>query len=111
MAVDCFKLYELWDRELNIQYKRLREKLDAPGKKKLTDSQRDWLTFRDSTIAFSSHVLDFNYSAPGTMWIAIRAGVADTAMAKVVRNRTLMLLDWEKRWSRGSVDEESLLNE
>ena len=111
MAVQCHMLYELWDRELNIQYKGLREALDEAGRKKLTESQRDWIRSRDSTIAFNSHLLDFSYSAPGTMWIAIRAGVADSDMAGLVRNRTLRLREWRKRLARGPVDEESLLNE
>ncbi len=111
MAVTCFKLYELWDRELNIQYARIQGVLDAEGKRKLAESQRRWIEFRDSTFAFESYVLAFTYSAPGTMWIAIRAGEADKSMAGIARDRTLMLLDWEKRWARGPVDEESLLNE
>ena len=94
-----------------IQYKGLREALDEAGRKKLTVSQRDWIKSRDSTIAFNSHLLDFSYSAPGTMWIAIRAGVADSDMAGFVRNRTLRLREWRKRLARGPVDEESLLNE
>ena len=111
MAVTCFKLYELWDRELNIQYRRLQGVLDEEGRKKLTESQRDWIKFRDSTIEFNSYVLAFTYSAPGTMWLGVRAEVADKAMAGIVRDRTLMLLDWEKRWSGGPVNEETILNE
>ena len=45
------------------------------------------------------------------MWIGIRANVGIAARARVVRDRTLMLLEWEKRLARGPVDEESLLNE
>lgn len=96
-AAACFHLYELWDRELNIQYKKLRGALDAAGKEKLTASQRDWITYRDSTIAFDSHLLDLEYTEPGTMWIGPRADKADKSMAAVVRSRALLLREWQKR--------------
>lgn len=111
LAATCFHLYELWDRELNIQYKRLRSALDTAGKEKLTRSQKDWITYRNSTFAFNTHMLDFSYSAPGTMWASIRTDVGIRAMARVARDRTLLLLEWEKQRARGPIDEESLLNE
>jgi len=111
LAGTCFKLHELWDRELNIQYKRLRDALDSEGREKLTRSQKDWITYRDSTFAFNLQMLDFNYSAPGTLWVSIRAGAGVDAMARVIRNRTLMLIEWRRQHARGPVTEESLLNE
>lgn len=111
LAATCFKLHELWDRELNLQYRRLRNELDEAGREKLTRSQRDWIAYRDSTHAFTTHMLDFSYSAPGTLWHGIRADVGVATMAAVVRDRTLLLIEWEEQRARGPVDEESLLNE
>ncbi len=111
MAARCFRLFSLWDHELNLQYRSLMNALDAAGKQKLRKSQRAWLSVRDSTLALNAHVDDFSYRSPGTMWVGMRAERADRTMARMVRTRALMLREWHDRLARGPITEESLLND
>ena len=46
--------YEKSDAELNKTYKKLMGLLDSKFKKRLTETQRIWLKFRDSTCDFES---------------------------------------------------------
>lgn len=102
VGAKCFVGYQLWDRELNRAYKELMNSLDAEGKKILRDSQRKWLEYRDSTIAFNSFVMDqIHKNLEGTMWITIRADSADGTIAPIVKRRTLYLRAWKDSLKRG----------
>lgn len=51
--VTCLsQAYDAWDRELNVAYGALMEKLDAPSGALLRDAQRRWLAYRDADRAF-----------------------------------------------------------
>lgn len=51
--VECAgESYERWDRELNLQYKRLMAVLSPEGQEALRESQRKWIAFRDAEFAF-----------------------------------------------------------
>lgn len=51
--VECAgESYERWDRELNLQYKRLMDVLPPEGQQALRESQRKWIAFRDAEFAF-----------------------------------------------------------
>jgi uncharacterized protein YecT (DUF1311 family) len=54
--------FKAWDKELNKNYKLLLSKLDTKGKKKLKDSQRKWIFYRD---AESDFALYFHYDFMG----------------------------------------------
>jgi len=96
MDARCFVGYEVRDRELNVVYARLRKTLDPVGREELTESQRDWIRCRDSTAAFNSYTLDKYFDEPGTMWASMRARRADVTLSRIVKARTLLLLEWEK---------------
>ena len=94
-TVRCFLSYELWDRELNKYYKKLREELPEEGKKFLLHSQRAWIKNRDLAVNFNSFLLDHHYEGvEGTMFIALRAGDADSDISPLIKQRTLLLKRW-----------------
>ena len=90
----CFIGYEMWDRELNIYYKKLYSQLDKNGKQLLKKSQKAWLKERDLSIDFVSFLLDKKYTEPGTMYLLMRAGDADSMITPIVKQRALMLKKW-----------------
>ena len=64
----------LWDRELNIQYRKLMAQLAPAQKEKLKEAQRQWLKMRDSAAALSQSLLAKLYSGhEGTMYQALSA--------------------------------------
>jgi len=69
--VDCAdKAYKKWDAELNKVYKELMKLLDAESQKKLKESQKAWIKFRDEEFK----LLDSFYSKKdGTMFIPMHA--------------------------------------
>lgn len=93
-GIPCFIGYEMWDRELNIYYKKLHSQLDKNGKQLLKKSQKAWLKERDLNIEFNSLLLDKKYTEPGTMYLLMRAGDADSMITPIVKQRALMLKKW-----------------
>lgn len=93
-SISCFVSYELWDKELNIYYKKLMSKLTAKEKELLKESQKKWLEFRDKTIEFNSLMLDRNYDQEGTMFLLARVSVADSDISEIIKNRVLYLKNW-----------------
>lgn len=93
-SIPCFVSYELWDKELNIYYRKLMSKLTAKEKELLKESQKKWLESRDKTIEFNSLMLDKNYDQEGTMFLLDRANVADSDISEIIKNRALYLKNW-----------------
>jgi len=75
-----------WDKELNKSFKLLSSKLDTSGQRKLRESQRQWIIYRDKEIAFFMQL----YDRDGTMWNVIKN---ETGM-KLTRQRALELIDY-----------------
>ena len=70
MTQCVIKAADLWDIELNKNYKTLLELLNGEQKEKLKESQRQWINYRDSELEFSR---SFYKQMQGTMWIPIAA--------------------------------------
>ncbi|MCX4027808.1 DUF1311 domain-containing protein [Endozoicomonas sp. SM1973] len=60
-GVPCYIGVDLWDRELNIYYKKLNTKLNKKEKKLLKKSQKEWLKTRDATVEFMAEFLGDKY--------------------------------------------------
>ena len=56
-----------YDKLLNKYYKLLKSKLNEEDKKRLTDSQRNWILFRDSERILSNEISKEEYSGGGTI--------------------------------------------
>ena len=98
-GVPCLIAYDMWERELHIYYKKLRRALNREQKKKLVESQRAWITERDSSAALTSALLDDRYQHMGTMYVLMRAGEWSELNAPIVKNRALLLREWNKSLS------------
>lgn len=91
-GIRCTALeYELWDRELNLHYGRLLNKLKPKEKALLQANQRQWIAYRDNAIALNSSLLDRRYDTAGTMYQLMRAGDAARIVTPMVKQRALML--------------------
>jgi uncharacterized protein YecT (DUF1311 family) len=75
---------EAWDKELNVVYNKLMNRLEPKGKEDLKQSQRQWIKYRDDQFQFIGTFYD---GFEGTMWIPMRAG----ALTEVVKERTIRL--------------------
>lgn len=75
---------EQWDAELNVVYKELMARLGDAERLMLREAQRQWLTFRDTEIAFA---MEMYAGMEGSMW---RAVAADAEM-RVTRDRAIKL--------------------
>jgi uncharacterized protein YecT (DUF1311 family) len=94
-GIPCLIGYQMWDRELNIYYKRLMNMLGEKEKALLVESQVAWIKERDKSIAFNSRLLDRQYEKEdGTMYVLMRACDADDLMTPVVKQRALLLKKW-----------------
>lgn len=83
--VECAdKAYKKWDAEMNRIYGELMKKLPAKKAAALKQSQRDWLTYRDSNFKLITEVYG---SMEGTMYIPMHA----YAKVRILRERTLLL--------------------
>ena len=71
---------ELWDAELNRVYRLLQTKLPESDRRKLINSQRAWLTFRDANSELIRAVYE---GAEGTMY----RPVAVNAELQIVKER------------------------
>jgi len=97
-GVPCFIGYKMWDRELNIYYKKLYSRLDINAKKVLKKSQKVWLKELDMSIKFHSLLLDRQYTEQGTMHLLMRADDTDSMITPIVKQRTLILKKWYELW-------------
>lgn len=93
-SISCFVSSKLWDKELNIYYKKLMSKLNSNEKELLKKSQKKWLESRDLTIEFNTKLLDKIYTEEGTMYLLISAGDADSLISPIIRERALTLKRW-----------------
>ncbi len=93
-GIPCFIGRDIWDRELNIYYKKLASKLDKSGKALLKKSQLAWLKGRDLSIEFNSHLLRKKYTEPGTMYLLMQASDADELITPIIKSRALTLKKW-----------------
>lgn len=93
-SIPCYVGYKLWDRELNIYYKKLSSKLNNQDKKTLKNSQRQWLKSRDLDMVFNSKVMDKIYTEEGTMYQLIRSGHAHDLALEIIKERALTLKRW-----------------
>jgi len=97
-GIRCLIDYEIWDRELNIYYRKLHQVLDNKGKDMLKTAQLAWIEKRDLSIDFNSYILDLEYEGKiGTMYLLMRAGDANRVIAKIVKQRALLLKKWYER--------------
>jgi uncharacterized protein YecT (DUF1311 family) len=76
-----------WDNVLNENYKKLMSLLSPETQKKLRESQRKWIEFRDKEIQLSRALYN---ELGGTMWIPI---IYETNM-KLTRDRALELEEY-----------------
>ncbi|MCT7486119.1 DUF1311 domain-containing protein [Aliarcobacter cryaerophilus] len=96
-SIPCYSRYELWDRELNLNYLKLISKLNKMEIALLNQSQKKWLESRDLIIKFNSLILDKSYKEEGTMFLLMRAEDADYSMSLMIKERALMLKKWYER--------------
>jgi len=80
------ELHDALDKELNIAYKALMDKLPAASKAKLSASQKEWIKFRDAEFEFLSE--NFSRSNFGSSYV-ISAGQYRTS---IVKTRVIELL-------------------
>ena len=93
-AIQCLVAVKLWDRELNIIYKKLYKSLDEIGMRKLKKSQKAWLLNRDLSVEFTADLLYKEYPIAGTMYYLLSAAAADRLIAPIVKNRVMTLRKW-----------------
>lgn len=89
------KAREMWDKELNVVYKKLMSKLSKSDGDVLRESQRNWIKFRDSEGKVISQLIA---TMQGTMWQM----TADSMWMNLTRDRTLRLRDYYNDVIRGS---------
>lgn len=93
-GIPCLIAYDLWDRELNIYYKKLYDRLDKNGKELLRNSQRAWLASRDQTQTLTSHLVERRYAGEtGSLYLLMRASDLNDSSAAIVKQRVLWLKD------------------
>jgi uncharacterized protein YecT (DUF1311 family) len=112
-GIRCYIAYELWDRELNIYYKKIGPLLSKDGKGLLKKSQLSWITARDQSIDFIWFVLskEYPYDPPrtGNSQRLFGASAYDTYTTQIVKQRALMLKDWYESIYRSTYEAEEPL--
>jgi uncharacterized protein YecT (DUF1311 family) len=78
------KAYEMWDKEMNKNYKELMNVLSPEGKKLLKKAQLSWIKFRDDEFKLNSQIIG---SKDGTMWLI----VGDSFRVGFVKRRSMEL--------------------
>lgn len=91
-GIPCFIGYELWDRELNTYYQKLKDVLDEATFIKLRDSERAWITERDLTIETAKMLAQKYLDAGGTAYQLIYAGTIEDISVPIMKHRTLILI-------------------
>lgn len=89
MAKCYSKAKDNWDKELNLAYGQLMEKLDSKGKTALRKAQKQWIIFRDGHFEFIHAYYD---NLVGTMYIPMRVG----DKTGLIKERTLELRSYLK---------------
>ena len=65
--------------------------MSKKAKSILKKSQKSWLKKRELSIESNSRLLDKKYTEPGTIYLLIRAGDADSAITPIIKQRALFL--------------------
>ena len=78
--------HEAWDKVLNQSYQKLLKHLDPGAAKKLRESQRAWIAWRDKEVA---SLTAFYEKMQGTMWSPIHA----YSVMELTRQRAIDLSD------------------
>ena len=78
------KAYKKWDVELNKVYKELMTLLDEDSQKKLKDSQKAWIKFRDEEFKL---LASFYAKKEGTMYIPMQL----FDKVEILKNRVIEL--------------------
>jgi len=82
---DCIsRAYDLWDAELNKNYKQLKTALNPDQKKKLGAAQSAWIKYRDKEFKLTDSVYS---SLEGTMYVPMRLD----ERLEIVRKRAITL--------------------
>jgi len=83
---------EVWDRELNIYYKKLRSVLYGPELDNLKVSQLDWIKSRDKLIALIKPLTSEKYKDQGgTLYYAVTGSNNDRLITPIIKERALIL--------------------
>jgi uncharacterized protein YecT (DUF1311 family) len=94
-GIQCLIADKIWDRELNIYYKKLFAKLDDKGNDLLKKSQQEWMLSRDLSLKFSEHFLDLKFKdEEGTLNLLLRADEDHSALTQIIKERALWLKGW-----------------
>ncbi len=88
------KAREMWDAEMNRDYKRLMNALKPESRAVLLKSQKAWLAFRDAE--FETNVV-LIASKRGTMWPML----ADSNALQIARTRALQIKDYARHAGGG----------
>lgn len=88
----CLVAAGLWDRELNIYYKKLKLLLPKELQTALKKSQLQWLAARDSSIMLNKELSAKNTHSPLTM-----AQDVDKSLGHMIKQRTILLRHWYER--------------
>ncbi len=89
-GIYCLIESAIWDRELNIQYKKLYSMLNDSERGVLREAQKQWIVMRDKNIEMERLLI--KESNDGTMYVLIREGDIDKLTAKMVKDRTLYIM-------------------
>ena len=92
-SLHCLVSYALWDKELNINYKKLHNKLDTKGRKLLKKSQKQWLLARDLDRKATSYCVQ-NDGKGGTAQMLIASASHNNTMSSIVRARVILIQNW-----------------
>ncbi|MCT7464818.1 lysozyme inhibitor LprI family protein [Aliarcobacter cryaerophilus] len=93
-SIPCFVSYKLWDRELNIYYKKFFNLLNKREQEYLKKLQTKWLETRDLTMEYNNMLVSEEYSDEGSMYELLAAGHLDKLNTPMVKERALLLKSW-----------------
>lgn len=97
-GINCLIDLEIWDRELNIYYKKLVKILTKSEREQLKQSQKIWLQSRDASLGLAHTLVGRIYDGKeGTMWSLISAGDVTELHAPMIKERALLLRSYYKR--------------
>jgi uncharacterized protein YecT (DUF1311 family) len=86
--ISCLQKAEMnWDAQLNKTYKLLLTKLDSGDQRKLRESERQWVVYKDKEFNFLTDVYG---KQDGTMWGIL----ISSKRMQLIRQRAIELLDY-----------------
>lgn len=85
-----YELSESYDILLNKYYKKLLKKLKTEDQKKLINTQKAWIIFRDLELKFIQTIAESEYSGGGTM----QTSIAIARYQSIVENRVNQIFDY-----------------